>query len=282
MADNEGLMGPQHIDLVGAFAWRRSLVLLSPMLLVVACVGLDKPKDVKECASKKNCSDNGPITPGTDAKPDTVLPINDLRNEPVPSIYDAMLDSAVVPDSSGDLSIVIDAVNRDGGDTADVAVGETSSSPKDGELDLNVDTAPDSVSQPKDLPLELQPEVGKEPGPEPQPEPPQDSGIPDSAPDGITIPANCILHTGQNPSQGSAGQPPATNALAAFCYATCDNLTGWGCSNFDGRTVAVNGTTVACGASVTKKDGYYIFQVSQGTNKSATVYWWGSFVGTCP
>ena len=55
---------------------------------------------------------------------------------------------------------------------------------------------------------------------------------------------------------------------------------GWGCSNFDsGRKVTVNGTAVNCGDALTKKDGYYVFRVTAGSNtsiKSAGIYWWAS------
>jgi hypothetical protein len=65
--------------------------------------------------------------------------------------------------------------------------------------------------------------------------------------------------------------------LAAFCIATCDGIQGWGCSNFDGRSVSVNGQSASCAGALTKKDGYYIFQISAGSNKSAAIYWWGTF-----
>ena len=73
--------------------------------------------------------------------------------------------------------------------------------------------------------------------------------------------------------------------MAAFCVATCDDIAGWGCSNDQGRTYTVNGAVVACGATIAKKNGYYVFQVSAGTNASASIYWWtGSnpWAASCP
>ena len=74
------------------------------------------------------------------------------------------------------------------------------------------------------------------------------------------------------------------NSTAAFCVATCDDIAGWGCSNDTGRTYVVNGSSVACGAAISKKNGYYVFQVSAGSNSSAVIYWWvnGSWASSCP
>jgi hypothetical protein len=80
------------------------------------------------------------------------------------------------------------------------------------------------------------------------------------------------------------GHPPATGSLAAYCIATCDDIAGWGCANWDGRTVSVNGAaaTSVCGGAVTKVNGYNVFKVSAGTNTASAIYWWGTYATSCP
>lgn len=60
------------------------------------------------------------------------------------------------------------------------------------------------------------------------------------------------------------------------CLRTADNISGWQCSNFDGRTVQVNGTAVTCGGPLPPKssDGYYYFDVSAGLYPYASFTWW--------
>jgi hypothetical protein len=86
----------------------------------------------------------------------------------------------------------------------------------------------------------------------------------------------CTTYSGTS----TAGHPPIIGAGAA-CIVTCDSITGWGCANFDGRTITVNGTAVACGATITKTNGTYIFQIGAGTNSVFSIYWWGTFATTC-
>ena len=97
--------------------------------------------------------------------------------------------------------------------------------------------------------------------------------------------SNCSIFYGT----AGTGHPPASGTTGAFCIATCDDIAGWGCSNFAGRTVTVNGTVIACAdgtqeGAVTKKNGYNVFQVSGGTGTSisATVFWWGTYASSCP
>jgi hypothetical protein len=59
--------------------------------------------------------------------------------------------------------------------------------------------------------------------------------------------------------------------------ANSGNLGGWGCSNFAGRTMSVDGGTASatCGGSVTKwTDGSYYFVASAGTYTYAAFNWW--------
>jgi hypothetical protein len=62
----------------------------------------------------------------------------------------------------------------------------------------------------------------------------------------------------------------------AFCFKTPDNITGWGCANFTGRTLKVNGVTETCGALPlpAKINGYYYFDASAGSVDYSSIYWY--------
>jgi hypothetical protein len=62
----------------------------------------------------------------------------------------------------------------------------------------------------------------------------------------------------------------------AYCFRTPDNISGWGCSNFTGRTIKVNGVTETCGAMPlpAKVNGYYYFDVSAGNYSYASIFWY--------
>jgi hypothetical protein len=79
----------------------------------------------------------------------------------------------------------------------------------------------------------------------------------------------------------SGGQSGNFETLEGICFRTPDEIEGWGCSNFDGRTVSVNGQMVTCGALPlpAKIGGYYYFQATGGMYPWASIYWWGTFVG---
>jgi hypothetical protein len=67
------------------------------------------------------------------------------------------------------------------------------------------------------------------------------------------------------------------NTTGPVCYRTSDNIAGWGCSNFDGRTVTVNGTPMTCGQTplpAKLADGFRYFSISGGTHSFASFYWW--------
>jgi predicted carbohydrate-binding protein with CBM5 and CBM33 domain len=70
------------------------------------------------------------------------------------------------------------------------------------------------------------------------------------------------------------------NSTGAVCYRTNQTIQGWGCSNFAGRTVSVNGGTAtsSCGAgpfALPKyTDGYTYFTITAGTYPWTNLYVW--------
>jgi hypothetical protein len=283
------------------------LVFLGALSLSIGCVSLDKPALVEECATKGNCS-NEPIVLGPDAKDatdDVEQPRADVRiaDEPVGGKADLGPDSPALPDASPDKAdassgkqdvsgpesslsevAVPGDVGSDSGAADSIVLADVSS--PDIEPDVpdpsKQDVAKDDVAKDdvvkQDVVKEdvtkddvvkedvLKEDVVKEDVTKEDvsgPEVPRDLP-PDSA-------SNCSIFYGSGSSQG---HPPAVGSTDAFCIATCDDIAGWGCSNFDGRTVTVNGAAVKCGDTITKKNGYIVFQVSAGTNVSAGIYWW--------
>ncbi|HEX3773806.1 MAG TPA: hypothetical protein VHV51_05030 [Polyangiaceae bacterium] len=73
-------------------------------------------------------------------------------------------------------------------------------------------------------------------------------------------------------SGGSSGE---LGTMGPACLRVMGMISGWGCSNFDGRSVKVNGQDVICGqvplpAAI---DGAYYFDISSGTFEYASFYW---------
>ena len=66
------------------------------------------------------------------------------------------------------------------------------------------------------------------------------------------------------------------NTTGAVCYRTNATINGWGCSNFDGRTLTVGGVARTCGQlPITKSsDGYYYFAVTAGQFSWASMFFW--------
>ena len=76
-----------------------------------------------------------------------------------------------------------------------------------------------------------------------------------------------------------------------FCFATCDDIAGWGVSNFEGRTLLlINGKEVSISSAgsmplpTPKVMGTYtVFQVN-GSDTAVTyasIYWWGTAATSC-
>ncbi|HYD41728.1 MAG TPA: lytic polysaccharide monooxygenase [Anaeromyxobacter sp.] len=68
------------------------------------------------------------------------------------------------------------------------------------------------------------------------------------------------------------------NTTGAACFRTTQSVKGWGCSNFAGRTVSVNGTATTCGAGPfplpKHTDGYTYFSATAGQYSWASIYVW--------
>jgi hypothetical protein len=106
--------------------------------------------------------------------------------------------------------------------------------------------------------------------------------------------ANCVLALTQlqsvtatfNTSGGTGGTcaNPITfsgntgnfNTTGAACYRTNANIAGWGCYNFDGRTLTVGGVARTCGQMPLTRaaDGYYYFAATAGQFPWAGLFAW--------
>jgi endoglucanase len=66
------------------------------------------------------------------------------------------------------------------------------------------------------------------------------------------------------------------NTNGAVCFRTNQTINGWGCSNFDGRTLTVGGEARTCGQLPLTRaaDGYYYFFATAGTFSWASIYLW--------
>jgi hypothetical protein len=266
------------------------LLLLSAAFVGVGCVNLDKPSEVQMCSATGTCSDDPIKAPTVDANRNADTAVADLTHDQNSTGRDAgevkggpyLSPDMAAPDFGKDMTVE-GAAPLAGPEAKDATVvedvvPEDSPAAKPGPEQPGAEppTGPELGPEPSMGP-EPGPESAKEPGLEPAPEPSQDGGSSDSPQSN-----NCTIFYGSNPTKGAAGQPPAVDTLGAFCLATCDDIDGWGCSNFDGRTISVNGTTVSCGASVTKKNGYYVFRASAGRLSYASIYWWGPAASACP
>jgi hypothetical protein len=266
------------------------VVLLVSSGSTLGCVSLTKPKNVQECENLPGGCVNNPTRPDASIGPDTAPP-PDLPSDPEAAKADAGPDTAQPPpDAALDKADTASPdVAPDNRHSDPVPVSETGATP-DVKTDLPADktTGPEPAREPGVEPRpEPGPEPGKEPGAEPGPEPGREPGRepgpepgPEPPRDGGVV-TNCTIFVG---SSGSEGHPPPPGNNNAFCIATCDTIAGWGCSNFEGRTVSVNGAaaTSVCGGALTKVNGYNVFKVSAGSRPEATIYWWGTYTTSCP
>jgi hypothetical protein len=83
-----------------------------------------------------------------------------------------------------------------------------------------------------------------------------------------------------NPVTITGGQSGNFNTDGAICLRTSANVYGWGCANFQGRTVSVNGGTASatCGGGAVPlpkwSDGYTYFAITAGSYPWASLYYW--------
>jgi len=72
------------------------------------------------------------------------------------------------------------------------------------------------------------------------------------------------------------GNTGAFNTTAAACYRTSATVNGWGCSNFDGRTVTVGSDVRSCGQLPLTRaaDGFTYFSVTAGAFPWAALFTW--------
>jgi hypothetical protein len=122
---------------------------------------------------------------------------------------------------------------------------------------------------------------------------PRDGGVRDVPGSGGVTGSGGARGTGGTPGiDGGGGSEPCVPAATvtgagsansgsfgttgAYCFRTPDNIAGWGCSNFTGRTLKVNGVTEICSALPlpAKVNGYYYFDASAGSYIYAAIYWW--------
>ncbi len=263
--------------------------MLLPGLLAVGCVSLTKPKVVSEkcpTSTSPTCSDdpNQSNPPGDDAKNDTAedSPSDQPWGEETAIVKpDAGLDVPPTAPDTADVAEVNKDTRADGTDTA--------STPYDAQADKEPGAEPgpelpraEPGAEPKSGPEpgpEPSVEAGLEPGPEPGPEPAPEPG-PDGPPGPCSNPT--LIAMGSGKTQGNF----SLNTVDAICVYTCDTILGWNCSNFAGRTVVVNGTTMTCTdgknqAALTPKNGYNVLQISGGTYSFAAISWWGSPATSC-
>jgi hypothetical protein len=77
-------------------------------------------------------------------------------------------------------------------------------------------------------------------------------------------------------NSGGSGNSGNFGTTGAFCFRTADDIIGWNCGNFTGRTLKVNGVADTCGALPlpAKVNGYYYFDSSAGGVDYASIYWY--------
>ena len=99
------------------------------------------------------------------------------------------------------------------------------------------------------------------------------------------LPARTITVTqaGQGGTGGTCANPITFtgntgnfNTAGAACFRTNQTINGWGCYNFDGRTLTVSGVARTCGQMPLTRaaDGYYYFSATAGQYPWAGIYAW--------
>lgn len=204
------MTSPNH-SVSGLRLRARELVLLLVATSAMACVGLDKPGKVKECAAANNCSDEPVRPPPADAM-DTPAPGPDTADVAPPP-----------PDLAPEVGLDVPVDHApDAGDGRQVDA-DTAPLP-DARQETAPEVARDDVARdlpPEDLPRDLPQEVGREAGPEVTPDLPVDQRVdqgrdvpPDGPPD--------------LPHDIPPDLPPDTSTLgnSLLAYYKCESATG--------------------------------------------------------
>jgi hypothetical protein len=75
----------------------------------------------------------------------------------------------------------------------------------------------------------------------------------------------------------TSGSCTSFGTTGAYCMRTSSTISGWQCSNTDGRTIQVNNVAVTCGSMplpAAWSDGYYYFSMTAGTYTYACIGYW--------
>lgn len=91
---------------------------------------------------------------------------------------------------------------------------------------------------------------------------------------GITTWPTIDLFNGSGCKAVSGGQSGNFGTTGPACFTVSGSVNGWGCSNTSGRTVTINGTSVACGSTPLPGSSPYTFSFSGGTYPWASFYWY--------
>lgn len=256
---------------------RALLVPLGVVLLTASCVSLDKPSALAACTASGNCADHVADAGG---RATADLPAaSDLRQENKPSGAsedggeDRPSPADVAPDRPDSASGSSDLAGPDAALDAPSAESQ-----RDGSSDRALEPGPDGLaydvfaSVDKDAVSDIA--LGKPDALKPDAVT-RDASFDTSKDLSVDSLSDCTIFYGSNMPAAEWGHPPAPNSTKGFCVVTCDEIDGWGCSNFEGRTVTVNGSPATCGSTkLVKKDGAFVFRVSPGPNISAAIHWW--------
>ena len=73
----------------------------------------------------------------------------------------------------------------------------------------------------------------------------------------------------------AGGMSGPFDTAGPVCLRVQETIVGWGCSNFEGRTLKVNGQSVSCEQTPLPEAlrGVYYFDVSAGEKAYASLYW---------
>lgn len=256
---------------------RSLLVSLATVLLTASCVSLDRPSAVAKCAASGNCADYVADAGGSATADLPAATDSRQENKPSSAREDGGEDRPSPVDVDPDRPDSASGNSELAGPDAAIDAPSTESQ-RDGSLDLGLESGPDvlayDVFASVDKVAVSDLELGKEDALKSDAVT-RDTSFEASIDQSGDSLSDCTIFYGSNMPAAEWGHPPAPNSTKGFCVVTCDEIDGWGCSNFEGRTVTVNGSPATCGSTkLVKKDGIFVFRVSPGPNISAAIHWW--------